>query len=83
MRRNSAFAIAAESWLIENAPDRVVSTVVLWSGLRESAPELTASSPGRRTPRSTCMRDLRQDSRFVVRGGTIKLATVGDADREP
>ena len=69
----SRFVGPAEKWLRANARGRAVSTKVFWRGLQESDPELTKATPERKTPRTTCMRDLRNDSRFVVANGMIAL----------
>jgi hypothetical protein len=47
-----------------------MSSDELWKALPA---ELTAKSPARKTPRTTCMRDLRKDVRFTVGKGTISL----------
>jgi hypothetical protein len=46
----------------------------LWAGLESAHPELTSATPTRKTPRTTCMRDLRKDERFEVGKGRISLA---------
>jgi hypothetical protein len=43
-----------------------VSSDELWEGLSKSNPDLTTPSEKRKTPRTTCMRDLRKDDRFYV-----------------
>jgi hypothetical protein len=53
-----------------------ISSGDLWRGLCESEPELTVVTPTRKTPRTTAMRDLRKDRRFVIGGGTISLADI-------
>lgn len=52
-----------------------VSTDELWAGLSKAHPELTTPSPTRKTPRTTCMRDLRKDDRFQV--GNRRVAVKG------
>jgi hypothetical protein len=44
----------------------------IWTGLGLVRPDLTAVSSGRKTPRTTMMRDLRKDQRFVVSRGTVQ-----------
>jgi hypothetical protein len=53
---------------------RTMSSRELWQALCEEEPQLTMASATRKTPRSTAMRDLRRDPRFIVRDGTISLA---------
>jgi len=74
--RSSRFAQAAYDWLCKFAPDRAVPTNELWLGLKRANPELTAITDHRKTPRTTCMRDLRTDrsNRFVVEKRTVRLA---------
>ncbi len=43
------------------------------AGLSQSHPELTTPSERRKTPRATCMRDLRKDPAFAVGDGMIGL----------
>lgn len=76
MQRSSRFANAAFIWLMANSPSKAVSSEDLWKGLQKSDPTLTAVSDKRKTPRTTCMRDLRHDSqqRFIVNNRTIALA---------
>lgn len=71
--RRSRFAVAAEAWLKANSPTRSVTTEELWSGLCDANPLLTAASEGRKTPRTTCMRDLRNDGAFEVGGRKVRL----------
>lgn len=73
MPRRSKFADAAESWMKRHAPNGGVSTDELWNGLSLEAPELTTPSPKRKTPRTTCMRDLRKDGRFEVGERKVRL----------
>jgi len=61
----SKFADAAFDWMRQNKK-REVTTEELWSGLARTKPDLTTPSESRKTPRTTCMRDLRKDSRFRV-----------------
>lgn len=74
MPRRSRFAEAAETWLRTNASGKTVSTDELWIGLCRSNPELTTPTERRKTPRTTCMRDLRKDGRFQVGERKVRLA---------
>lgn len=67
------FSNAAYAWM-QSHKKREVSSDELWGGLKESSPELTTPSERRKTPRTTCMRDLRKDPRF--RMGNRKVALV-------
>lgn len=73
MSRRARFAEVAEEWLRKNAPGRTVSTQELWDGLKRDHPGLTTPGEGRKTPRTTCMRDLRKDGRFEVGERKIRL----------
>lgn len=75
MTRTSRFVTAAAAWLTKYAPNKAVSTDELWRGLEASNPELTTASEQRKTPRTTCMRDLRTDKskRFFVDKRTVRL----------
>ena len=75
MPRPSRFVEAALSWLSKNSPNKAVSTQELWEGLKATYPDLTSASENRKTPRTTCMRDLRKDreGRFVVEKRTVRL----------
>lgn len=79
--RRSPFAVAAESWIARNDPSRAFSTAELWQGLCVERPDLTTPSDARKTPRSTCMRDLRKDGRFSVSGGVVRLLSVDGGTR--
>jgi hypothetical protein len=74
MARRSRFAAAAEDWLQQHAKGRAVSSDELWTGLSNAHPELTSATPERKTPRTTCMRDLRKDPAFVVGDRKVKLS---------
>lgn len=50
-----------------------VKTSELWAGLQDDEPALTAVSETRKTPRATCMRDLRKDARFAIGEGIVTL----------
>jgi hypothetical protein len=69
----SKFARAAREWLQKYAADRNVTTDEFWSGLCEVYPELTAPDERRKTPRWSCMRDLRSDPTFEICRGKIAL----------
>ncbi len=73
MGRRSKFAAAAEEWFRRHAPSRSISTKDFWIGLSRTYPELTTPSAGRKTPKATCMRDLRKDAAFEVGGGIIRF----------
>lgn len=45
----------------------------LWEALDQVDPTLTEKTSRRKTPRTTMMRDLRKDARFLVGGGRITL----------
>ena len=67
------FGSAALEWM-QRAKKADVSTDELWKGLSETRPDLTAVAERRKTPRTTCMRDLRKDDHFEVGGRRVKLA---------
>jgi len=72
----SRLSDAAYQWLLEQSQNAApVTTAALWHGMQKRFPELTATSPTRKTPRSTLMRDLRRDKRkrFFVGGGHVRL----------
>jgi len=71
--RRSRFAAAAEEWLRKNAAGKVLSTREFWEGLCAAYPELTTPSERRKTPKATCMRDLRKDPAFQLGAGKISL----------
>lgn len=73
MPRRSRFAEAAEDWLRNNAHGKAISTKQFWEGLSELRPDLTTPSDMRKTPKATCMRDLRGDSAFELSDGKIAL----------
>lgn len=68
----SKFGDAASAWMRKHKLTSATSEE-LWTALRAAHPELTATSPTRKTPRATCMRDLRKDVRFEVGKGRISL----------
>jgi hypothetical protein len=74
MARRAKFAVAAESWLKKHSPKKEISTKEFWEGLSREYPEMTTPSETRKTPKATCMRDLRKDPAFIVGGGKISLA---------
>jgi hypothetical protein len=51
----------------------MISTNEFWDGLSRAHPELTTATDERKTPRITCMRDLRKDGAFTVGDGKISL----------
>lgn len=73
VKKRSRFAIAAEQWFKQNAPDMVLPTADFWLRFSVAEPFLTAQSAMRKTPRWTCMRDLRNDGAFVVAKGKVSL----------
>ena len=66
------FGAAAHAWMKRTGKTKV-TTEELWRGLCESNPDLTAKTEHRKTPRTTCMRDLRKDDRFVVGNRIVQL----------
>jgi hypothetical protein len=74
MARRSKFATAAHDWLQHNAKGKTVTTDELWDGLTKQHPDLTAATEQRKTPRTTCMRDLRKDAAFEIGDRKVKLA---------
>jgi hypothetical protein len=58
--------------MLENRLTSIASDEI-WTALQKVEPERTAKTEARKTPRTTAMRDLRKDSRFIVRKGTIRL----------
>jgi len=66
------FADAAFAWMT-GTKQKDVSSNELWAGLQEARPDLTAKSDGRKTPRTTLMRDLRKDGRFEVGNRRVAL----------
>jgi hypothetical protein len=68
----SRFGDAAFQWMRSQGLQSTSSSA-LWDGLQVYSPELTATSERRKTPRATCMRDLRKDRRFSVEAGVISL----------
>jgi len=71
--RRSRFAVVAEEWLRAHRPGGAVSTKELWDRLCALHPELTTPSELRKTPRATCMRDLRVDVAFEIGSGKVSL----------
>lgn len=74
MARRSRFAAAAEEWLRKHARNKAVTTDELWAGLSSTHPDLTSVTPERKTPRTTCMRDLRKDAAFIIGNRKVQLA---------
>ena len=50
-----------------------MTTRDLWAALEAKHPELTTKTPTRKTPRTTCMRDVKKDARFDSAGGKVAL----------
>jgi hypothetical protein len=73
MARRSKFAEAAEAWMKDNAPGKAISTDDLWEGLSRAHPTLTTPAEHRKTPRTTCMRDLRKDGAFEIGARKVRL----------
>jgi hypothetical protein len=73
MSRRSRFAGPAEAWLRRNGGEGGVPTRDFWNGLCEDYPELTTPTSTRKTPKATCMRDLRYDPAFELGQGKIRL----------
>ncbi len=69
----SKFGSAAYEWMKKHKKHDV-STEELWKGLCEAHSELTAVTETRKTPRTTCMRDIRKDDRFIVGNRRVALA---------
>jgi hypothetical protein len=74
----SKFGDAVFVWMTR-ANKRAATSKEIWDELGRSRPELVVVSGTRKTPRTTMMRDLRKDSRFVVGGGTVALANKWDS----
>ncbi len=66
------FSKAAFEWMQRHKKVEVASDE-LWAGLCATYPELTTVTEHRKTPRTTCMRDLRKDARFIIRERRIRL----------
>lgn len=75
MPRRSRFAAPAEDWLRKHSGGKPVPTKDFWEGLSRAHPDLTTPSEGRKTPKATCMRDLRNDAAFEIGEGKIRLKT--------
>jgi hypothetical protein len=73
MRKRARFAVAAEEWLKRHAPNEVISTRQFWERLSRDYPDLTTASEHRKTPKATCMRDIRKDGTFNIADGKISL----------
>jgi hypothetical protein len=73
MPRRARFAEAAEAWLRKHSPGKAVSTDELWHGLCKEHPVLTTPTEKRKTPRTTCMRDLRKDGAFSIGDRKVSL----------
>ncbi len=73
MSRRARFAEAAEAWLKRHSPGKPVTTDELWRGLCAEHPQLTTPTENRKTPRTTCMRDLRKDGAFEIGNRKVGL----------
>lgn len=80
MPRRSRFAAPAEEWLSKHSRGEPVSTKSFWEGLSREHPELTTPSEKRKTPKATCMRDLRADTDFEIGAGKIRLSKKKNGD---
>lgn len=67
----SKFSDAA--YQIVHAHKGPMTTRDLWAALEAKHPELTTKTPTRKTPRTTCMRDVKKDARFDSAGGKVAL----------
>ena len=65
--------MAAEAWLRGRCRANGVTRSELWEGLCQEYPDLTTPSEKRKTPRATCMRDIRKDEAFDVSRDLIGL----------
>lgn len=68
----SRFADAAYA-VMQQREKREMTSQELWEALDQVDPTLTEKTSRRKTPRTTMMRDLRKDARFLVGGGRITL----------
>ena len=73
MPRRSRFIEPAKAWLSKHAGGKPMSTKAFWEGFCRDHPELTEATEKRKTPKATCMRDLRYNDAFEVGGGRISL----------
>ena len=73
MKRRSPFIDAAKEWFLKQEQRDAIATSEFWERFSKDYPDLTATSETRKTPRWTCMRDLRSDPGFEVRRGTVRL----------
>lgn len=69
----SRFADAAYAYMKSVKQTEVFSNE-LWAAMLVARPDLTTKSETRKTPRTTMMRDLRKDERFVVGSRRVALA---------
>jgi hypothetical protein len=69
----SKFSDAAFS-IIQARKVATITTRDLWAALEVAHPQLTAKTPTRKTPRTTCMRDILKDKRFNSAGGKVSLS---------
>lgn len=78
--RRAKFAVAAEEWFRRHVPSGSISTKAFWAGFSQAYPGLTTPSESRKTPKATCMRDLRKDAAFSVAGGMIHFTQAARSD---
>jgi hypothetical protein len=78
VKRRSKFAQAAEEWFERVARVDTATTRDLWEGLCTMRPDLTTPSESRKTPKATCMRDLRLDPAFEVGAGRVRFKAAGE-----
>jgi hypothetical protein len=71
MSKRARFADAAEQWFRRTNAPKAVTTAELWNGLCVLFPELTTPSERRKTPKATCMRDVRKDPAFEMADGRV------------
>ena len=71
--RRSKFAVAAEQWFKLKIGHSAIETREFWTRFSADHPDLTTPTPSRKTPKATCMRDLRYDEAFEIGGGKIRL----------
>lgn len=73
LKRRSQFAEPAEVWLRKHSAGKAIATKLFWDGLSKDHPELTTPRDGRKTPKGSCMRDLRKDPTFELGNGLVAL----------
>ena len=68
----SRFANAVHT-LLKEIDRHEITSKELWLALSAKYPDLTQVRSDRKTPRTTMMRDLRKDARFLVANRLIRL----------